>query len=181
MGTVVSYASGDAEAKVVFDGENVEGCEAVLVKDLEVVHAGFEADPDTPAQPVVAQLLSLLGGLLRSNEVVEALGTMEEGVTRTTRAMMWSRLLSQTLMAVLHLSMHCSDAVVAACQEGDAHTVAHLLPALLAVAVRPVELPALITAQVKTSCYESAMRCLNSTVRMKYLDFQIAASSPCSS
>lgn len=150
MGTVVSFAAGDAEAKVVFDDDNVEGCEAVLVKDLEIVHAGFEADPDTPAQPVVAQLLSLLGGLLRSKDVVEALGKIEageeEGVTRT---MKWSRLLSQTLMAVLHLSMHCSDAVVAACQEGDAHTVAHLLPALLAVAVRPVELPALITRQVK--------------------------------
>lgn len=152
LGTVVSFAAGDSEAKVVFDGENVEGCEAVLVKDLEVVHAGFEADPDTPAQPVVAQLLSLLGGLLRSKEVVEALEKIEpgaEGMARTTTAIMWSRLLSQTLKAVLHLSMHCSDAVVAACQEGDAHAVAHLFPALLAVAVRPVELPALITAQVK--------------------------------
>ena len=154
VGTVVRFSAGDAEASVVFDDENVEGCESIPVKDLNVVRAGFEADPDTPAQPVVAQLLSLLGVLLRSDEVVQALEkagleVLDSGIPAT----MWSRLLSQTLMAVLHLSMHCSDALVAACQEGDAHAGAHVLPALLEVAVRPVKLPALITAQVRLAVW----------------------------
>ncbi|CAN0572919.1 unnamed protein product, partial [Ectocarpus sp. 12 AP-2014] len=63
-GTVVLFSAGDAEAGVVFDGENVENCEKVPVRDLETAGEGFCADPDTPAQPVVAQLLSLLAALL---------------------------------------------------------------------------------------------------------------------
>lgn len=128
---------------MVFDGENVEVCESVPVQDLEVTGVGFEADPDTPAQPVVAQLISLLGALLHSNEVSHVLKMDDSGA----HAMVWSRLLSQTLMAVLQLSVHCSDAVVAACQEGD--VVAHVLPTLVEVAIRPVQLPALMTAQVR--------------------------------
>lgn len=140
-GTVVLFSAGDAEAGVVFDGENVENCERVLVRDLETAGVGFCADPDTPAQPVVAQLLSLLAVLLHSNEVSQALKIVD------ARAMVWLRVLSQCLMAVLQLSVQCSDAVVAACREGD--VVANVLPHLLEVAVCPVQLPALITAQVQ--------------------------------
>lgn len=132
---------------MVFDGENVEACETVLVRDLQAAGVGFQTDPDTAAQPVVGQLLSLLGALLESEEVAHAL-TMADagGLASGDRAMIWSRLLSQTLVAVLHLSNHCSDAVVAACQEGN--VVGRVLPTLLEVAVRPVQLPSLITAQV---------------------------------
>lgn len=131
----------------MFDGQNVEGCEKVLVRDLEVVGAGFQADPDTPAQPVVAQLLSLLGALLASGEVTASMRTADpEELNFEIPAIAWSRLLSQTLVAVLQLSVHCSDAVVAACQEGD--VVAQVLPKLLQMAVRPIPLPALITTQV---------------------------------
>lgn len=147
LGTIVVFCPGDAEAGVVFDGENVEACERVLARDLEAVGVCFQADPDTPAQPVVAQLLSLLGALLQSDEVAQALKTTRrEERSLDSRRIMWSRVLSQTLMAVLQLAVHCSDAVVAACQEGD--VVAHVLPALLEVAIRPIQLPALLTAQV---------------------------------
>lgn len=132
---------------MVFDGENVEASETVLVRDLQAAGVGFQTDPDTAAQPVVGQLLSLLGALLESEEVTQALKTTGAGgLASHAPAMIWSRLLSQTLVAVLQLSNHCSDAVVAACQEGD--VVGRVLPTLLEVAVRPVQLPALITAQV---------------------------------
>lgn len=147
-GTVVLFAAGDAEAGVVFDGENVETCERVLVRDLEAAGVGFRADPDTPAQPVVAQLLSLLGALLHSDDVSQALKIADsEGVTCDDGALVWLRVLSQSLMAVLHLSVHCSDTVVAACQDGD--VVAHILPQLQEVALCPIQLPALITTQVR--------------------------------
>lgn len=132
---------------MVFDGQNVEGCERLPARDLEVVGAGFQTDPDTPAQPVIAQLLSLLGAVLSSEQVSQALSaTNAEELKSGVPAMAWSRLLSQTLVAVLQLSVHCSDAVVAACQEGD--VVAKVLPMLLRVAVCPIQLPALLTAQV---------------------------------
>lgn len=150
-GTVVLFAAGDAEAGVVFDGENVEACERVLVRDLEAAGVGFRADPDTPAQPVVAQLLSLLGALLHSDNVSQALKIAgSEGMACDDDALVWLRVLSQSLMAVLHLSVHCSDTVVAACQDGD--VVAHILPQLLEVALCPIQLPALITAQVRYCC-----------------------------
>lgn len=146
-GTVIQCLAGAAEAGVLFDGQNVEGCERMPVRDLEVVGAGFEADPDTPAQPVIAQLLSLLQALLGSEEMAQALRTTDaEEPILDVPAVAWSRLLSQTLVAILQLSVYCSDAVVAACQEGD--VVAKVLPMLLQVAVRPVQLPALLTAQV---------------------------------
>lgn len=149
LGTVVLFSAGDAEAGVVFDGENVETCERVLVRDLEAADVGFLADPDTPAQPVVAQVLSLLGTLLHSDEVSQALKLAEsESLIGDVRAMVWLRVLSQCLMAVLQLSVHCSDTVVAACQEAD--VVSNVMPELLEVAVRPIEIPALITAQVRT-------------------------------
>lgn len=147
LGTVVLFSAGDAEAGVVFDGENVETCERVLVRDLEAADVGFRTDPDTPAQPVVAQVLSLLGTLLHSDEVSQALTlTDSERLTGDVSAMVWLRVLSQSLMAVLQLSVHCSDTVVAACQEAD--VVAHVLPKLLEVAVCPILIPALITAEV---------------------------------
>lgn len=150
-GTVILFAAGDAEAGVVFDGQNFETCERVLVRDLEAAGVGFRADPDTPAQPVVAQLLSLLGALLHSDDVSQARRIAgSEGMTCDDGALVWLRVLSQSLMAVLHLSMHCSDTVVAACQDGD--VVAHILPQLLEVALVPIQLPALITAQVRCVC-----------------------------
>lgn len=146
-GTVVVCSAGDAEAGVVFDGENVEVCERVLIGDLEAVGAGFEVDPDTPAQPVIAQLLALLTAVLSAEELTTALSATDPDVPSSdVPAMAWSRLLSQTLVAVLQLSVHCSDAVVAACQEGD--VVAGVLPMLLQLAVCPIQLPALITAKV---------------------------------
>lgn len=149
LGTVVLFSAGDAEAGVVFDGENVETCERVLVQDLEAADVGFRADPDTPAQPVVAQVLSLLRTLLHSDEVSQALRLANsERLAGDVRAMVWLRVLSQSLMAVLQLSVHCSDTVVAACQEAD--VVAHVLPELLEVAMCPIQIPALITAQVRT-------------------------------
>lgn len=159
---MVLFSAGDAEAGVVFDGENIETCERVLVRDLEAADVGFRADPDTPAQPVVAQVLSLLGALLHSDEVSQALKiTDSEGLTGDVRAMVWLRVLSQSLMAVLQLSVHCSDTVVAACQEAD--VVAHVLPELLEVAVCPIQIPALITAQVRiifeTPKCRSAQKC----------------------
>lgn len=150
-GTVVLFAAGDAEAGVVFDGENVETSERVLVRDLEAAGVGFRADPDTPAQPVVAQLLSLLGALLHSDNVSQALEIAGlEGMACDEHALVWRRVLSQSLMAVLHLCMHCSDTVVAACQDGD--VVAQVLPRLLEVALCPIQLPALITVQVRYCC-----------------------------
>lgn len=144
---MVLFSAGDAEAGVVFDGENVETCERVLVGDLEAAGIGFQADPDTPAQPVVAQLLALLGALLHSDEVSQAFKAAgSDGIASGGHALMWLRVLSQSLMAVLQLSVHCSDTVVAACQDGD--VVANVLPQLLEVAVCPIQLPALITAQV---------------------------------
>ncbi|CAM9107710.1 unnamed protein product, partial [Ectocarpus fasciculatus] len=157
-GTVVLFSAGDAEAGVVFDGENVENCERVLVRDLETAGVGFCADPDTPAQPVVAQLLSLLAALLHSNEVSQALKVVDAG------AMVWLRVLSQCLMAVLQLSVQCSDAVVAACREGD--VVANVLPHLLEVAVCPVQLPALITAQDFQGRWRSAQARMLSALRL---------------
>lgn len=146
-GTVIQCSAGAAEAGVVFDGQHVEGCERIPVCDLEVVGAGFQADPDTPAQPVIAQLLSLLRALLGSEEVAQALRTTDaEELRLDVPAMAWSRLLSQTLVAILQLSVHCNDALVAACQEGD--VVAKVLPMLLQVAIRPIQLPTLVTAQV---------------------------------
>lgn len=146
-GTVVLFCPGDAEAGVVFDGENVEACEEVLVRDLEAVGVGFQADPDTPAQPVVAQLISLLGALLQSPDVSLALKvTDRETLSSNIAEVVWARVLSQTLRAVHQLAVHCSDAVVAACQEGDVG--AQVLPTLLEVAICPIQLPALITAQV---------------------------------
>lgn len=143
---------GEAEAGVVFEGQNVEGCEIMLVADLEAVDAGFQTDPDTPAQPVVAQLVSLLEALLGSQELIRAMETTNpKEIFAGVSAMSWPRLLSQALVAILQLSSHCSDAVVAACQEGD--VVSRLLPTLLQVAIRPVSLPALLTAQV--SCNKS--------------------------
>lgn len=148
LGTVVLFSAGDAEAGVVFDGGNIETCEKVLTRDLEATDIGFRTDPDTPAQPIVAQLLSLLDALLQSNNVSHALKAAgAESPDFNAAAMVWSRLLSQTLMAVLQLSAHCSDAVMAACQQGNG--LANVLPALLRVAIRPVQVPALITAQVK--------------------------------
>lgn len=147
LGTVVLFSAGDAEAGVVFDGENVETCERVLVQDLEAADVGFRADPDTPAQPVVAQVLSLLRALLHSDEVSQALSLADsERLAGDVRAMVWLRVLSQSLMAVLQLSVHCSDTLVAACQEAD--VVTHVLPELLEVAMCPIQIPALITAQV---------------------------------
>lgn len=151
MGTVVQVSAGDAEAGVVFDGESVEACEKVLVQDLEATGVGFQADPDTPAQPVVAQLLSLLGALLQSDEVFRSLKTAgAERLGSDVRGMVWLRMLSQTIKAVLQLSVHCSDAVVAACEEGDVMT--RVLPTLLQVAVCPIQLPALMTAQASRLC-----------------------------
>lgn len=148
-GTVVLFSPGDAEAGVVFDGEVVENCEKVLARDLKAAGVGFRADPDTPAQPVVAQLLALLGALLHSDEVSQALRvTVSEGLASDDRAVIWLRMLSLSLMAVLQLSMHCGDAVVAACQEGD--VVAHVLPRLREVAVCPIQLPALLAEQVRS-------------------------------
>lgn len=151
MGTVVQVSAGDAEAGVVFDGENVEACEKVRVQDLEATGVGFQADPDTPAQPVVAQLLSLLGALLQSEEVFQSLKAAgPERLGSDVRGMVWSRMLSQTLRAVLQLSVHCSDAVVAACEEGD--VVTRVLPTLLQVAVCPIQQPALLTTQASPLC-----------------------------
>lgn len=149
-GTVVLFAAGDAEAGVVFDGENVETCERVLVGDLQAAGVGFRADPDTAAQPVVAQLLSLLGALLRSDDVSHALKMAgSPGMTCDDGALVWLRVLSQSMMAVLHLSVHCSDTVVAACQDQDGDVVAHILPHLLEVALCPIQVSALITAKVR--------------------------------
>lgn len=144
---------GEAEAGVVFDGQQVEGCEKVLVSDLEVTGAGFQTDPDTPAQPVIAQLLSLLGALLGSKELTRAMKTTDpEEYCSDVPAIAWSRLLSQTLVAVSQLSVYCGDAVVAACLEGD--VVSSLLPILLRVALCPVPLPALLTLQVFYSKFD---------------------------
>lgn len=146
------FSPGDTEAGVVFGGEVVETCERVLVRDLKAPGVGFRADPDTPAQPVVAQLLSLLGALLQSDEVSQALRVAGSGgMTFDGRAMIWLRMLSLSLMAVLQLSVHCGDAVVAACQEGD--VVAHILPQLREVAVCPIQLPALLAGQVRTNLF----------------------------
>lgn len=156
-GTVVLFSAGDAEAGVVFDGENVETCERVQVRDLEAAGIGFRADPDTPAQPVVAQLLTLLGNLLHSDDVSQAFKAAGSDGLAYGHSLMWLRVLSQCLMAVLQLTVHCSDTVIAACQDGD--VVANVLPQLLEVAVCPIQLPALITVQVRVTnlCFVSLL------------------------
>ncbi|CAM9591597.1 unnamed protein product, partial [Scytosiphon promiscuus] len=164
-GTVVLFSPGDAEAGVVFDGEIVETCETVPVRDLKAASVGFRADPDTPAQPVVAQLLSLLSALLHSDEVSQALRVAGSGALPSdVQAMIWLRMLSLSLMAYLQLSIHCGDAVVAACQEGD--VVAHVLPQLRAVAVCPIQLPALLTGQEFEVRWRQAQARLLSAMRL---------------
>lgn len=173
MGTVVQVSAGDAEAGVVFDGENVEACEKIRVQDLEATGVGFQADPDTPAQPVVAQLLSLLGALLQSDEVFRSLKTAgPERLGSDIRGMVWSRMLSQTLRAVLQLSVHCSDAVVAACEEGD--VVTRVLPTLLQVAVCPIQLPTLMTAQASPLCCRA-----NSLASVAMSRYRVTFNLPC--
>eukprot|EP00903_Cladosiphon_okamuranus_P019656 g18070.t4 len=166
-GTVILFAAGDAEAGVVFDGENIETCERVLVGDLEAAGVGLRADPDTPAQPVVAQLLSLLGALLHSDDVSQALKMAgSPGMTCDDGALVWLRVLSQSMMAVLHLSVHCSDTVVAACRDQDGDLVAHILPHLLEVALCPIQVPALITAQDFELRWRSAQSRILSALRL---------------
>ncbi|CAM9363904.1 unnamed protein product, partial [Discosporangium mesarthrocarpum] len=142
LGSVVQFSAGDSDAGVIFTGENMEGYEMVPVHDLEAVDVGLRSDPDTSAQPILSQLISLLSTLLTSDNNLSERGKQLARVCVGCYSPTLSRLLSLALAALQHLAVHCTESVVAACQE---EVVASILPALLRLATQSVPLPALVT------------------------------------
>ncbi|CAM9123344.1 unnamed protein product [Choristocarpus tenellus] len=163
VGRVVQFSPGDAEAGVVFSGETIEGYEMVPTQDLEAVDVGMQSDPDTPAQPIVSQLIALVSSLLTWGVEEFSHGRIKRGIPGEvgkghtgmgSSSIALSRLLSQSLAALQQLSIHCSEAVVAACQEGE--VMVGMLPKLLQVATEVVPLPSLLTVKDMEDRWRSA-------------------------